>query len=729
MDKAQGPRRTESRSWIWRLVTCALCVGATACATAPLAAPPEQQPPVVTSEEKLSWMMRLEDQRILRDPNPAPPVVLIPATRTQPAVVAPPPPSDLIRLLSDAEARIRRRAALALGRVGLSEALEPLTKLFADEEPEVRQMAAFALGLIGDRAARPALLAALRDANPGVQGRAAEALGMLGGDREAADAVSGMVRTHAAAGALAGVAADDVTYPLAPAVEAARLGLYALVRLGSYEALAAATLDAGGQPVSTWWPVAYALQRLPDPRSGPALLTLLSTPGRYTAAFAARGLGVLKAQTAAGPLRQIVEGRAAHPAVVIQAMRALAAIGDSATAPLLTRIVADAKADTTLRLEAMTALSVLASADSLDLMLDLMSDSAPAIRGAAMRTLARIDPDTFLATLSGLDPDRDWTVRSAEAAALATIPPARAQVRLRMLLQDQDLRVATAVLAALVASKAPGADTLLIERLKADDFAVRAAAARSLAELKVVNAVPALVEAYRAALGDSTYVARAAMLAALAQLDTTVARPLLEEALRDQEWAVRVQAVALAREGGAGAPTGAADSAIRPAAGRPMTDEKRQAMISPPFSPHSYIETDRGVIEIELAILDAPLTVANFVALARKGFFDGVAIHRVVPDFVVQDGDPRGDGEGGPGYTIRDEINMRPYLRGTVGMALDWEDTGGSQFFITHSPQPHLDGRYTVFGHVVAGMDVVDRLVPGDVIRRVRIRDGVTESR
>ncbi len=111
-----------------------------------------------------------------------------------------------------------------------------------------------------------------------------------------------------------------------------------------------------------------------------------------------------------------------------------------------------------------------------------------------------------------------------------------------------------------------------------------------------------------------------------------------------------------------------------------------------------------------MTILDAPLTVGNFIALARKGFFDGVAIHRIVPDFVVQDGDPRGDGEGGPGYTIRDEINMRPYLRGTVGMALDWADTGGSQFFITHSPQPHLDGRYTVFGNVVAGMDVVDRL-------------------
>jgi cyclophilin family peptidyl-prolyl cis-trans isomerase/HEAT repeat protein len=695
-----------------------------ACATAPLLAPPE--PPVVTWEEKLSWMMRLEDQRILRDPNPPPPVVLMPATQTQPAIVAPPPPSDLIRLLRDGEARVRRRAALALGRVGLPEAVEPLTALFADGEPEVRQMAAFALGLIGDRAARPALLTALRDADTGVQGRAAEALGMLGGERADADAVSGMVRTHAAAGALAGIAADDVTYPLAPAVEAARLGLYALVRLGSYEALAAATLDASGQPVSTWWPVAYAIQRLPDPRSGPALVTLLKTPGRYTAAFAARGLGVLKAQAAAGPLRQIVESRAAHPAVVIQAMRALAAIGDSATTPLLTRIVADAEADTTLRLEAMTALSVLGSTDSVDLMLDLMTDSSPAMRGAAMRTLARIDPDIFLATLSGLDPDRDWTVRSAEAAALATIPPARAQARLQTLLQDRDLRVVPAALAALVASKAPGADALLIERLRADDFALRAAAARSLAELKAGVAVRALAEAYRASLGDSTYVARAAILAALAQLDPTAARPFLEEALRDREWAVRVQAAALLREGGAAA--GAAEAAIRPAVGgRAIAEQEWRALVSPPFSPHAYIETDRGVIEIELAILDAPLTVANFIALARKGFFDGIAIHRVVPDFVVQDGDPRGDGEGGPGYTIRDEINMRPYLRGTVGMALDGEDTGGSQFFMTHSPQPHLDGRYTVFGHVVAGMDVVDRLVPWDVIRRVWIWDGVEQ--
>ena len=131
---------------------------------------------------------------------------------------------------------------------------------------------------------------------------------------------------------------------------------------------------------------------------------------------------------------------------------------------------------------------------------------------------------------------------------------------------------------------------------------------------------------------------------------------------------------------------------------------------------------------MELSVLDAPLTVDNFITLARKGYFNGLAIHRVVPDFVVQDGDPRGDGEGGPGYTIRDEINQLPYLRGTVGMALAGRDTGGSQFFITHSPQPHLDSRYTVFGHVVSGMEVVDRIAVGDIVRTVRIWDGVTAS-
>ena len=691
-----------------------------ACATVP---PAVQQPPVISWEEKLTWMMRLEDQRIIRDPNTPPPQVLVPAARNRPAVVAPPPPSDLIRLLDDMEARVRRRAAVALGRVGLPEAVEPLTRRLGDEEPEVRQMAAFALGLIGDAAARPALLAALKDANPLVQGRAAEALGQIA-NRDDAAAVSEMVQAHVRAGALAALAPEDLGYPLAPPVEAARLGLYALVRLGSYEALAAAALDGGGQPVSRWWPVAYALQRLGDPRATPALLALLQTPGRYTAAFAARGLGTVKAAQGAAALREIVEQRQAHPAVVVQAVRALATLEDEGAAAVLQRLVTQPEVDEALRLEAVAALGAIGNSDSVDLMLDLLADQAPAMRGAAMRALAQIDPDTFLLTLSGLDPDRAVSVRIAQAGALGTLPAARSGARLAIMLQDRDPRVWPAVMAALVAARAPDAEALLLERLRQDDFVVRAAAANGLAELKAANALPVLAQAYRDAVGDSTYVARAAMLGAMHRIDPAYARPFLQEGLKDREWAVRVRAAALLQEQGAGEGTAAA---IRPAApGRAIDDPDWQALTAPTFSPHAFIQTDRGVIEIELAILDAPQTVANFMALARRGFFNGIAVHRVVPDFVVQDGDPRGDGEGGPGYTIRDELNERPYLRGTVGMALDWEDTGGSQWFITHSPQPHLDARYTVFGHVVSGMEVVDQIVPQDVIRQVRIWDGVT---
>jgi cyclophilin family peptidyl-prolyl cis-trans isomerase len=135
------------------------------------------------------------------------------------------------------------------------------------------------------------------------------------------------------------------------------------------------------------------------------------------------------------------------------------------------------------------------------------------------------------------------------------------------------------------------------------------------------------------------------------------------------------------------------------------------------------VETARGSFRIRLAGKAAPLTVMNFVSLAQRGYFNGVAIHRVVPNFVIQDGDPTGTGNGGPGYEIRDELNPIEYSEGTVGMALSGPDTGGSQWFVTHAPQPHLDGIYTVFGQVIAGQDVVERIEQGDRITRILIAE------
>jgi cyclophilin family peptidyl-prolyl cis-trans isomerase/HEAT repeat protein len=701
------------------MATC-LALLTAACASAPTSTRGTPTVPVISWEQKVGWMVRLEDQRLLRDPNPPAPVVLKPATQREPALVAPAPPSDLIKLLNDREARVRRRAALAIGRVGLSEGVEPLTKLLDDSEIEVRQMAAFGLGLIGDASARPALLAALKDPQPVLQGRAAEALGQIG-DRSDADAIGTMVQAHIKAGALMGVSPDDLTYPLSAPTEAVRLGLYALARLGAYDALAGAVL-VNEQPVSTWWPVAYALQRAGDPRAAPALIALLNTPGRFTAAFAVKGLGTSKATQAAPVLRQIVEQRTRPAPIVIQAVRSLTAIRDASAVPILIKIIADASSDPTLRLEAANAFGALVTAEHVELLLDLVSNSVPAIRAAALQALARVDPATFLTALASLDADREWSVRVAMANSLGTLPSAQSLPRLTVMLQDPDQRVIPAVLGALASSKATGVDGVLLDRLASPDLSVRVAAANALADLKIAAAAQPLADAYRRAATEDSYTARAAALGALARLDPAAAQPVLMEALKDRDWAVRVRALTLLKEQKV---TGQ-DAAARPAtAGRTVTDPQWQAIVNPPYSPRAFIDTDKGTIELELAVIDAPLTVANFIALARKGFFRDNAIHRLVPDFVVQAGDPRGDGEGGPGYTIRDELNELPYLRGTVGMALDWEDTGGSQFFITHSPQPHLDARYTVFGRVVNGMDVVDRLVQWDVIRNVRIRDGV----
>jgi cyclophilin family peptidyl-prolyl cis-trans isomerase len=269
--------------------------------------------------------------------------------------------------------------------------------------------------------------------------------------------------------------------------------------------------------------------------------------------------------------------------------------------------------------------------------------------------------------------------------------------------------------------KVDGLDAILLQKLQDPDVAVRASAARGVGTLKGAGGAEALRQAYKTGLADSSYSARTAALEGLVEYGPAEAIATLRDALQDKDWAVRVRAQELLAKV---EPGSSGSAKIAPVPGAPIARYDDPQLAAPATSPHVFIETAHGTIEFELAVLDAPQTSRNFLELARKGFFNGLDVHRVVANFVVQDGDPRGDGGGGPGYTIRDELNQRPYLRGTVGMALDWRDTGGSQFFITHSPQPHLDARYTAFGHVVNGMEVVDRIKPGDVIVRVRVWDG-----
>ena len=163
---------------------------------------------------------------------------------------------------------------------------------------------------------------------------------------------------------------------------------------------------------------------------------------------------------------------------------------------------------------------------------------------------------------------------------------------------------------------------------------------------------------------------------------------------------------------------------VPPAETRISEKDIRGALAQYATNPYAEIITNRGKIKLELYFDQAPLTVMNFISLVKSGFYTGLIFHRVVPNFVIQGGDPRGDGWGGPGYYIRCEYSDEPYIKGTVGIATSGKDTGGSQFFITLSPQPHLNARYTVFGQVTSGMDVAEQIVRGDTIQQITIEDG-----
>jgi len=279
------------------------------------------------------------------------------------------------------------------------------------------------------------------------------------------------------------------------------------------------------------------------------------------------------------------------------------------------------------------------------------------------------------------------------------------------------------IVTALSKLKPAGFEQILIDQLAASDVVVRATAAQLVGELYGSSqselSYRALETASKAAATDVDGDARLATLEALALYKRPHTTDLLSAALKDPIYVVRRRAAELLEAAGAGSFV----ATLAPVqTGRRLGDYERIETRMRQPNPIATISTEKGDVRVELFMRDAPLTVANFVELARKKFFDGTVFHRVVPNFVVQGGDPRGDGNGGPGYQIRCEINEIPYDRGTVGMALSGKDTGGSQFFFTHAPQPHLDGGYTVFGQLRSGGAVLDRIVQGDRIVRITIQ-------
>ncbi|HZG53374.1 MAG TPA: peptidylprolyl isomerase, partial [Pyrinomonadaceae bacterium] len=338
---------------------------------------------------------------------------------------------------------------------------------------------------------------------------------------------------------------------------------------------------------------------------------------------------------------------------------------------------------------------------------------------------SRVTWQTYAAVAQGLG---EVAAVSSERAGNSVVSvQADAQLALRTMLGEPSTPALAVpdVLTAIAAFKPPDGALVMRAQLAAPDVIVRATAAGQLGELAPdPETTTALAAALPAALQrDEMNDAALAILDALAKQKSEAALGAIRTALDSPDYLIRRRAAAILQSAQPEADAGAEDGRIETVATRNRIGDYRRALARRGAHVVATVNTDKGAFKLELLPDAAPLTVDNFVQLARRGYFNNIAFHRVVPNFVIQGGDPRGDGNGGPGYQIRCEINEVPYTRGAVGMALSGKDTGGSQWFITHSPQPHLDGGYTVFARVVEGVEVVDRITRGDRILAVNVAE------
>lgn len=608
-------------------------------------------------------------------------------------------PAFLDSALASPSPGTRAAAALTAGRVGGVAHRERVRALAADGDIRVAGNALFALAMLRDSASIPVATRALhRDAAIAVQG--AWLLGELG---------------EAARAALV-VALGDTSIGR----DARGALLLAATRLRPVPA--AAVVPWVSSPDSALaWRAAYALSRGRTAAGVRPLLGAATSQYAIVREQAARGLGRTLAGDSLGDLAldmltSLGADTSAH--VRVNAVRALATYLARGRAGVV-RALRDA--DPAVRLTA---------AQSLDAVMDA---SAPAWRDAMGADTSFVVQYAVAegAARRGIDlvPERwlahGWRGRAAVVAIGGIGAAPVALNRLHGWRREADGRVRAAA-AEVVARLADSAATRiearaeLREALDDADLQVRAAALGGLSHRATASDLLAALPAYERSRGDHDSDAR---LAFWTFLDSVVrANPVLPDSIERRLASIARPADPLERA--AAARTGrfvAWADVTGPA--RP-TDwyEARAREALAARQPVALIETDRGTIQLQLFGSDAPLTVYNFTTLARAAYFDGQRFHRVVPNFVVQGGDPRGDGNGGPGYAIRDEISPRRYERGTLGMALSGPHTGGSQFFVTHSPQPHLDGGYTVFGQLRSGGAVLDRIVQGDRIVRVTIR-------
>lgn len=616
---------------------------------------------------------------------------------------------------------VRVQAALAAGRIGDPQAVDLLIPALTDSVVAVQASAAFALGLLKNPRAVDPLLALVRSVPPAAQGpreiEAVTALAKIGGVEGAA-----AIRTILESAPLGQTAVPAAVSTAL--LEAWRLGARAPIpQLVAFADNADETVRARAL---------YSLGRLRSASAGTELLRALNDQSAEVRGIAARSLTAtlvdssgLGRSAVAARLRPLITDE--NTGVRINALRALASFRRDST---LASAVVNALTDPTVGVvvQAETTLGALGGTAAIEALRRQLGSVVFGVRRQAILGLAEADSAAGNVAAGPAATNTEWRWRGVAAEAYAVT---KNRPRLEALLADPDGRVVAAALGGL-ARIVPDGDSALIGRARTllthADPAVRSVAADLLARNPSVDDVDRLMAAYARAQNDPFDDARLSAVGALAAIAdggaaqrVRVVQAFVSGIPRPDDYLVRRLAAARLSEAadawGTGAgpiATGKTDAEYRDVVRRYLLPS---AMGQP--NPEVTIETDRGSLTIELLPVQAPLTVAAFLALVDRRYFDGETWHRVVPNFVAQAGDPRGDGWGGPGTLLRDEINPLHYTTGSVGMALSGPDTGGSQFFITYSDQPHLDGTYTIFGRVSGDARVLQSLAQGDRIRSI----------
>jgi cyclophilin family peptidyl-prolyl cis-trans isomerase/HEAT repeat protein len=624
---------------------------------------------------------------------------------------------------------VRRHAAMAMGRIGDPGAIPFLVELLADPDTGIAAEAAFALGLIGSAEAVAPLREVVQRAHPDgliggvpVDAEAAAALARIGGP-DAAEAIT-EVLTRGVNGVRTGrfsLSAHRVVW------EVWRLGARAPVELvAEYARTSVREVQIGAL---------YSLARLRAPEAADLLLEATDHGEAEIRMIAVRALTAAYADSTgldrgglASRVRRLVGDDDAQ--VRITALRSLGTFRDSTLVePVLDRL---SDRDPNVRLQALATLADLGGSVAATRLRETAegSRSSWAVRRQALIGYARMAGVRALDAVAQWLTTDDWTWRAAGAEALGYIPADTVVPWLLWITEDVDGRVAATAMQSLTAVAPTHAAARARMLMAHRDPVVRAVSAERMAATPDTADIALLTTAWMAAGRDSILDVRLNILSALGRIAALdfAARALVEDVFLARNptvssyvlrAAARERFPEAARLWGPPYPaeTGYAIDDYRDIVRRILLPAESGSRL-----PGLVVDSDRGRFEFELFAQDAPLTVHRFLEYVDARLFDNGRFHRVVPNFVIQGGDPRGDGWGGPGQILRDENSRRRYERGMVGLALSGRDTGGSQFFVTHSRQPHLDGTYPLFGRVTSDMRVVDGITLGDRIRQVRRR-------